>query len=162
MREAWRRPKAKVSQHRQYLDAKAMIKKVPEDWQRNQKMSMPHIHERQHFVSQLQPDPVFPTTYMGRKPEGDFPCIELSQPNHARATQIERNFMIQKGLAPPTWPPPAGWVPTATWKDVTPREIIKVMKDGLQAAGAPADLWKKVLNDTNGWLRHNMHKWRCP
>ncbi len=36
-----------------------MIKKVPEDWQQNQKMSMPHIHERQHFVSQLQPDPVF-------------------------------------------------------------------------------------------------------
>gem|GEM_PF-4131330 len=34
-----------------------MIKKVPEDWQRNQKMSMPHIHERQHFVIQLQPDP---------------------------------------------------------------------------------------------------------
>lgn len=55
VREAWRRPKAKVSQHRQYLNAKAMIKKVPEDWQLNLKMSMPHIHERQHFVSQLQP-----------------------------------------------------------------------------------------------------------
>lgn len=41
-----------------------MIKKVPEDWQQNQKMSMPHIHERQHFVSQLQPDPVFPIAHV--------------------------------------------------------------------------------------------------
>jgi hypothetical protein len=36
------------------------------------------------------------------------------------------------------------------------------MKDGLKAAGAPDELWKVVLNQTNGWLKTNMHKWRCP
>lgn len=95
----------------------------------------------------------FPTTYLGRVWEEDFPCVELSPENHAKATAVERQFRQQKGL------PPFG---NASWKDVTPQEAIKLMKDSLRAAGAPDELWKVVLNQTNGWLKTNMHKWRCP
>nr|WP_246438772.1 polymorphic toxin-type HINT domain-containing protein [Prosthecobacter vanneervenii] len=95
----------------------------------------------------------FPTTYLGRMWEEDFPCVELSPENHSKATAVERQFRQQKGL------PPFG---NTSWKDVTPQEAIKLMKDSLHAAGAPDELWKVVLNQTNGWLKANMHKWRCP
>jgi len=63
--------------------------------------------------------------------------------------------MIQKGL------PPYG---NASWKDVTPQEIIKVGREALRAANVPdADnVFNRLLNSTNGWLRHNKLLWKCP
>jgi hypothetical protein len=97
----------------------------------------------------------FPTTYLGREFHDDFPCIELSGPNHLKATEIERNFRISRGL------PPYG---SASWKDVSPQDVIKVGKDALRAAGVPDSdrVFHRLLNTSNGWLRNNLHLWRCP
>jgi Pretoxin HINT domain/HNH/Endo VII superfamily toxin with a SHH signature len=97
----------------------------------------------------------FPTTYLGRELHDDFPCIELSEANHNETRKIETRFRVAKGL------PPYG---STTWKDVTPQEIIKVGREALRAANVPdADkVFDRLLNQTNGWLRNNWHKWRCP
>lgn len=76
----------------------------------------------------------------------------MTPAKHALATAAELEFMRAKGL----------FNGTATWKDVTPREMVDVFREGLRRAGAPDGLAEAYLNQINGWCYNRRNVWRCP
>lgn len=69
-----------------------------------------------------------------------------------KSQRIEGEFMTARGLKNGT----------ASWKDVSPREMVKVMEDALKAAGAPDGLAAVYLNYVNGWCYNRRNLWKCP